>query len=128
VEAKDPRRRLYTTVWQRWKKHPGLRWIHLLGCVPNQWARAIPFNSYDSSTWTEPMRWGIWHEQADGKMFTELPKNFMYRFEADPEAEDGSNKSTAIAMSQAHMVQRNLRHRIDLMRSVKLPLGAGMQP
>jgi hypothetical protein len=119
------RKRLYTTVWHRWKKYPGLRWIHVLGCVPNQWSRAIPFSSYDSSTWTEPMRWGVFHEQADGKMFTQLPKNFMYRYEADPDSADGSNKATSVAMSQAFMVQKNLRHRIDLMRDVKLPIQPG---
>lgn len=115
------RKRLYTTIWHRWQKYPSLRWIHILGCVPNQWFRGIPFNSFDSSTWTEPMRWGLFHEYADGKIFTELPRDFRYRYGAEDDAEDGNRKATEVAMACAHYVQRNLRTSIVERHGAGLP-------
>lgn len=106
------RKRLYNTVWQRWQpfRHR-LRWIHALGFSPSHLARALPFSSYDSSTWAEPMRWGVMREHADGKQFSQLPKDFLYSYEAAPESDRGSNKATRIAMIAPHMQQHALRHR-----------------
>jgi hypothetical protein len=102
------RKRLLLTVFERLRRYPHL-WVHALGLFPNQWLRAMPMQSCDSSTWTEPLRWGVFHEQANGQTIGNLPKNFMYRYGADNDDPDSLQVATVVAMTQAHMAQRSWR-------------------
>lgn len=102
------RKRLLLTIFERKRAYPHL-WLHALGLFPNQWVRSMPIESCDSSTWTEPLRWGVFYEHANGQAISHLPKNFMYRYGAETDSPDSIQAAQTVAMTKAHMAQRNWR-------------------
>lgn len=57
VQASRPdRRRILATLWERKRRYPHL-WIHVLGLTPNEMISTYPFNSCDSTSMGNLIRW-----------------------------------------------------------------------
>lgn len=57
---------LLYTISERARAYPGL-WVHALGVTPNQLCYAYGIQSYDSTSWTFPARWGALTSRAFGQ-------------------------------------------------------------
>jgi hypothetical protein len=108
------RKRLMATVWERRRRHPGLRWVHLLGYTPNQLANAYPPNSADSSTYAKILNWGAPAMSGAGAMgapYGRFPRGFSYRLGDRVEKTSAPSYARAVDMlqAQAYFSQRSWR-------------------
>ncbi len=103
------RLRITSTVWQRRQQYPHL-WMHLLGLTPNEWLSAYPVDSADSSTWLGSTRWGVGQREATaGKSFSNLPRGFIYRYEAERDAPDAHPRARALGAYLGGALMTNWR-------------------
>jgi hypothetical protein len=75
--SKYVRKRIFETL-DKARKGKAVQWIHLLGMAPNQSLCAYPFESCDSSSWLNTVRWSGYLEKACLRSLGLLPKNFQY--------------------------------------------------
>lgn len=107
--SKFVRLRLVHSLWERHRKYPDL-WVHMLGMTPSQLLNAFPYDSADSSTWLNVVRWGGYSERAMLKAFSDLPRDFQYalgnREQWTKSLIQSSNSMEMHTMANRHWLER----------------------
>lgn len=83
--------RLLHTLWERRRAYPKL-WVHVLGYSPNDWSLLFPFDSCDSSSWLNSLRYPqALTEVAMLRRLSTLDHQFRYELnDAESEALAGA--------------------------------------
>ena len=103
--------RLLSTIVERRRSYPDL-WIHLLGMTHHFMNYAWPCESLDSSTFFSALRWGRMATYAAGKVVSNLPEGFNYKFGDDPTqrwikmAQLGQSETRAMEVGWKHFMGR----------------------
>lgn len=63
---RDVRRRLLSVLFEQHRRYPEL-YVHILGFTPNELLASYPWDSCDSTSWLNAVRWGNMQSRALGK-------------------------------------------------------------
>jgi hypothetical protein len=102
------RTRLILDLWDRHRDYPDL-FVHILGFTPNELLAGLPWDSCDSSSWLNGVRWGQVIPKGLGKPVGNLPNGFTY----EQVEKNGKNpqywKNVGLIAQELDVTVRNLR-------------------
>lgn len=110
------RTELLHTIWERRRAYPGL-WIHALGLDVVDDLLAVPTDSCDATSWTEPLRWpwGI-RPHAMLEAFGHTSRDFQYTKGAAHDEPSGRTKADLACAWELRSSDLNWRehwHRLE---------------
>lgn len=103
----DPRTRtkVLHTMWERHRDYPDL-FVHILGLTPSTYSVSFPFDSADSSSWRQNLRWYEGRViRTCGKPIGSWPRDFAYKvsklYDEDEERGDEGDQVKAMQLGAA---------------------------
>lgn len=104
------RTHLLHTVWERRRRHPGLKWIHALGLDVVDDLLAVPTDSCDATSWQEPLRWpwGI-RPHAMLEAFGHTSRDFQYTKGSHRDDPDGLTRAAQLCAWELRSSHLNWR-------------------